>query len=748
MSKTAEANPSANIKTGKYSKKKSSKKAFFDEPEGSNQEKSDVKSKKKSSKKDFFDELEASETKKSKKKSSKKAFFEELNDDNDTNSTDANDQKPVTRKSNQVKNVSEKLKTLDVQEKDEKNNDDNELLQDFLHEDGPVKEEFKLDEELMKGMTRKERKKYEKEMKYKKQLAELENERAKDELINFSISQRQVASKQANFDLTMDIKVEGFSIAAKGKDLFKNADLTIVAGRRYGLVGPNGKGKTTLLRHIAARKLEIPKHIDILYCEQEVIADDTSAINSVINADAERLRLLKLEKELLQKQDQGDLTSHEELKKVYEDMEAHGVASAEARARRILAGLGFTSAMQARATKDFSGGWRMRVSLARALFLEPTLLLLDEPTNHLDLNAVIWLNNYLQEWKKTLLIVSHDQSFLDDVCSDIIHLDNLKLYSYRGNYAQFKQMYAQRLKEQIKEYEKQEKRIKELKAHGASKKAAEKKTKEALTRKQQKGQKRGAVVMEESAETTRELITKPREYVVKFSFPDPPNLNPPIMGLHNVDFGYCNQPILFKDLDFGIDMESRIAIVGPNGVGKSTLLKLLCGYLEPVRGESKRNHRLRFAYYSQHSADQLEVEKSATQYLQGKFNLDYQMARKRLGSVGLVSHAHEIPIRDLSGGQKARVALAELICSAPDVLILDEPTNNLDLESIDALAEAINSYKGGVVIVSHDARLITETDCHLWVVENQTINQIDGDFDDYKEEILQALGEEVTPKKK
>ena len=694
------------------------------------------------------------EKKSKKKKSSKKAFFDEL-EDNETETATATNQESKNTNKKEKKNIVEDLKNLEIQETKKKRekpveepHDDDDLVQDFTHEDGPVKEEIVLDKELMKGMTRKERKQYEKEIKYKKQLAAMESDRANDELGNFSISQQAAASKQSTFESTLDIKVEGFSIAAKGKDLFKNANLTIVANRRYGLVGPNGKGKTTLLRHIAARKLAIPMHIDILYCEQEVIADKTSAIDSVLNADTERLRLLKKEKELLKRQEKGDLSIQDELKKVYEDMDAHGVDAAEPRARRILAGLGFTPAMQSRPTQDFSGGWRMRVSLARALFLEPTLLLLDEPTNHLDLNAVIWLNNYLQNWKKTLLIVSHDQTFLDDVCTDIIHLDNLKLYSYRGNYAQFKTMYAQRLKEQLKEYEKQEKRLKELKAQGASKKVAEKKTKEAYTRKQQKGQRKGAAVMEETEEVTRELITKPREYIVKFTFPDPPSLSPPIMGLYNVDFGYANQPMLFKKLDFGVDMDSRIAIVGPNGVGKSTLLKLLCGYLEPLKGESKRNHRLRFAYYSQHSADQLDVNKSATQYLQSKFNLDYQSARKRLGSVGLVSHAHEIPIYDLSGGQKARVALAELVATAPDLLILDEPTNNLDLESIDALAEAINRYKGGVVIVSHDARLITETDCALWVVEHQTINQIDGDFDDYKEEILQALGEEVVAKAK
>lgn len=732
MKPAAAGSPEAAPKKDKKKKSKSKKKAFFEDLESLEIN-------------DKIDEPEVVENNsKSKKKGKNKKEKTPPPPEEDDLDVDENEE-PIELAVEEEKKPS-KPSSKGGRSKKIADDEDRGEMQDFTHEDAPETEAVEIDQELMAGMTRKERKKYLKEMAYKKELAEMQSARADDELGNFTISQATTNVNAATYENSLDIKVEGFSIAAKGKDLLKNANLTIVAGRRYGLVGPNGKGKTTLLRHIAARKLAIPPHIDILYCEQEVQADETSAIDSVLAADKERIRMLKEEKELTAKQEKGDLSVQDQLQKLYEDMEAHGVASAEARARRILAGLGFSKAMQKRATQDFSGGWRMRVSLARALFMEPTLLLLDEPTNHLDLNAVIWLDNYLQNWKKTLLIVSHDQSFLDNVCSDIIHLDDLKLYFYRGNYGQFKKMHVQRVKERLKDYEKQEKRLRELKKGGASKKVAEKKQKEVYTRKQEKGQKRGAQIMQESSETTEELISRPKEYQVKFNFPDPPTLSPPILGLYNVDFGYDNQPPLFKEVEFGIDMESRIAIVGPNGVGKSTLLKLLCGYIDPVRGEMRKNHRLRIAYYSQHSADVLDVEKSATQYLRDKFNLDYQLARKRLGSVGLVSHAHEIPIRDLSGGQKARVALAELISVAPDILILDEPTNNLDLESIDALGDAINAFKGGVIIVSHDARLITETDCQLWVVEEQTINQIEGDFDDYKQEILEQLGEEVTKK--
>lgn len=692
---------------------------------------------------------------KKKKKSNKKKFFEDLaEEENKPEEEDMTEEVKIVEVPKQKKgkkSIEKEVKELVI--KDEEiadKNEHKELVQTFTHEDNQTSnaDNGVLDEETISKMTRKDRKKYEKQLKFQREMESLESAK-NEELGNFSISQTETRQISAVFENSLDIKVESFSIAAKGNDLFKNASLTIVNGRKYGLVGPNGKGKTTLLRHIAARKMAIPAHIDILYCEQEIEAVDVPAIDCVLNADTKRLDLLKLEKEYTDAQEKGDLSVQEKLKKVYQDLDAIGANSAKSRAQRILAGLGFTKEMQARPMKDFSGGWRMRVSLARALFLEPTLLMLDEPTNHLDLNAVIWLDNYLQNWKKTLLIVSHDQSFLNNVCTDIMHLDSLKLQYYRGNFSQFKIMYVQRLRELTKQYEKQEKRLKDLKAHGSSKAVAEKKTKEALTRKQEKGRKKGASRMEESSETTTELIKKPREYIVKFSFPDPPPLNPPILGLYNVDFAYPNQPHLFKNVEFGIDMDTRISIVGPNGVGKSTLLKLLTGDLDATSGEMRRNHRVRIAFYSQHSAEQLDLNKSPAEYLQSKFNFQYQEARKRLGSVGLVSEAHTIPNRDLSGGQKARVALAELVATAPDIMILDEPTNNLDLESIDALADAINEYKGGVVIVSHDARLITETNCQLWVVEDQSIVQIEGDFDDYRQEILQALGEEnITQVKK
>uniref|UniRef100_A0AAR2IRX1 ATP-binding cassette sub-family F member 1 n=1 Tax=Pygocentrus nattereri TaxID=42514 RepID=A0AAR2IRX1_PYGNA len=574
------------------------------------------------------------------------------------------------------------------------------------------------------------------QMEYERQVASVRAQSASEG--DFSVSQAEMSSRQAMLENASDIKLERFSISAHGKELFVNADLLIVAGRRYGLVGPNGKGKTTLLKHISNRALSIPPNIDVLLCEQEVIADDTPAVQAVLKADTRRLKLLEEEKQLQRRLDKGEDGVSDRLQKVYEELRAIGAAAAEAKARRILAGLSFTPEMQNRPTKKFSGGWRMRVSLARALFMEPTLLMLDEPTNHLDLNAVIWLNNYLQSWKKTLLIVSHDQSFLDDVCTDIVHLDNQKLYYYRGNYLAFKKMYVQKQKELLKQYEKQEKKLKDLKAGGKSTKQAEKQTKEALTRKQQKGKKKG---QDEDVHEAPELLKRPKEYTVKFTFPDPPPLSPPILGLHSVDFGYEGQKPLFKNVDFGIDMESRITQT-------HLCTWLMMSFTFQTKGEMRKNHRLKVGFFNQQYADQLIMEEAPTEYLQRNFNLPYQDSRKCLGRFGLESHAHTIQISKLSGGQKARVVFAELACRQPDVLILDEPTNNLDIESIDALSEAINEYKGAVIIVSHDARLITETQCQLWVVEDQTVNQIDGDFEEYKREVLEALGETLAIKSK
>ena len=298
----------------------------------------------------------------------------------------------------------------------------------------------------------------------------------------------------------------------------------------------------------------------------------------------------------------------------------------------------------------------------------------DEPTNHLDLNAVIWLDDYLQRWKKTLLVVSHDQDFLNSVCGEILHIEDLKLVVYKGNYDTFKQMENTKMKQQQKEWEKQEKRLRELKRSGQSRaKAAEtvKKTAREPGARSSKKKQDAAIATGTGSVEVKELLKRPREYMVKLEFAEVPELSRPIIQVTNVHFRYSpKHPVIFDNIDFGIDMDSRICIVGPNGAGKSTLLKLLIDELEPTTGEIRRNPRLRMGVYQQHFVDRLPMDKTPVQHLRDRFqDEDYQSIRNRLGKYGLEGHAHEVTMRDLSGGQKARVVFVELSLQRPHVLL-------------------------------------------------------------------------------
>ncbi|KAL3072645.1 hypothetical protein niasHS_017619 [Heterodera schachtii] len=599
-----------------------------------------------------------------------------------------------------------------------------------MSNNGSAEEVQQVKNEETKKVSRKDLKKQQKKAEYEKGLQALgskhhntvEKERVQevrrgiggvDLGEQFTVSQQTKTDAQLSLmETAVDIKVENFDISADGRQLFNKASLTIAIGRRYGLVGPNGMGKTTLLKHIAARKLAIPPNIDILYCEQEIEADKTSAIETVLRSDKVRTELLEREKALIIQLEAGDISAGEKLQEVTSELKNIGAEAAEPRARRILAGLGFNKQMQEKAVEDFSGG-------------------------------------YLQGWKKTLLVVSHDQSFLDNICTDIIHLDQQKLFYYKGNYSSFKKMYDQKLKEHAKAFENQQKQLTAMKKGGKSGKQATEEMKQRMATKQskqQRGKKGGssATIGDEDDAPPPELLQKIKEYNVKFKFPDTTKMSPPILGLHDVTFGYDERSTLFRELDFGVDMDSRIAIVGPNGVGKSTLLKLLSGKLKPRNGEQTMHRQLRIGWFDQHSNEALNQEQSAMDYLMVKYQIDQQSARKNLGMVGLASHAHTVHIKNLSGGQKSRVALAELSLKQPDILILDEPTNNLDIESIQALAEGIEDFSGGVVMVTHDERLIRATDCRLWVVEDQKIYQIDGDFDDYRKEVLDQVEKSLT----
>ena len=501
---------------------------------------------------------------------------------------------------------------------------------------------------------------------------------------------------------------------------------------------------------ISSGDLKIPPRVDFLYVEQEVVADETPAVEAVLKADQTRWKLLAEEKELMDALDKGEDSMEKvtRLQIVTEELSAMGADSAEAKARRILFGLGFDMDMQTKPTKMFSGGWRMRISLARALFIEPTLLMLDEPTNHLDLNAVIWLDDYLQRWKKTMLVVSHDQDFLNSVCQEVLHIEDLKLISYKGNYDSFKKAEKTKFIQQVKAWEKQEKRLKELKRSGQSKNKAIENVKKSNKREpgaRSKKKSNDAIASGTESAQQAELIKRPKEYQVRISFTDVSDIGRPVMEVNRVHFRYTpKHPIIFDKIDFGIDMDSRICVVGPNGAGKSTLLKLLTGEVKPTTGDVRRNPRLRMGIYNQHFVDRLPMQKTPVEHLRDRFeNEDYQSVRNRLGKYGLEGHAHEVTMRDLSGGQKARVVFVELSLQEPHILLLDEPTNNLDIETIDALIDAINEFNGGIVVVTHDQRLIENCDCSLWVVEKQKVTPWEAGFEDYKETLLKEMEEQV-----
>lgn len=396
----------------------------------------------------------------------------------------------------------------------------------------------------------------------------------------------------------------------------------------------------------------------------------------------------------------------------------------------------------------------MRISLARALFVQPTLLLLDEPTNHLDLRAVLWLEEYLGRWKKTLVVVSHDRDFLNSVCTDIIHLHDEKLHFYRGNFDAFEAGYEQKRKETNKKFEIYEKQIKAAKRSGSRTQQEKVKDRAKFTANKEAVKSKGKGKTADDDEQPAEAPRRWRDYSVEFHFPEPTELTPPLLQLIEVSFSYPGrEDFRLSDVDVGIDMGTRVAIIGPNGAGKSTLLNLLAGDLQPSEGEVRRSQKLRIGRYSQHFVDLLTMEETAVQYLlrlhpdQEGFSKQ-EAVRAKLGKFGLPSHNHLTPIAKLSGGQKARVVFTSISMSKPHILLLDEPTNHLDMQSIDALGDALEEFTGGVVLVSHDSRLISrvcedEEKSQIWVVENGTVRTFPGTFEEYKEELQKEIKAEV-----
>ncbi|NXD38440.1 ABCF3 protein, partial [Copsychus sechellarum] len=555
-------------------------------------------------------------------------------------------------------------------------------------------------------------------------------------------SKKETRMESSGKNKSYDVHIENFDVSFGERVLLTGADLNLAFGRRYGLVGRNGLGKTTLLKMIASQSLRIPSHISILHVEQEVAGDDTPALQSVLECDTTRESLLREERDLTAKisAGRGEGTEGARLSEIYTKLEEIEADKAPARASVILAGLGFNAKMQQQTTKEFSGGWRMRLALARALFarlLSPSLLtsvpfpLPSEPTNMLDVRAILWLESYLQTWQSTILVVSHDRNFLNAVATDIIHLHSQRLDMYRGDFENFIKTKEERLKNQQREYEAQQQYREHI---------------QVFIDRFRYNANRASQVQSKIKLLEKLPVLKPvdKESEVVIRFPDGfEKFSPPILQLDEVDFYYEPSHYIFHSLSVSADLESRICVVGENGAGKSTMLKILMGELAPVRGIRHAHRNLKIGYFSQHHVDQLDLNISAVELLARKFpGKTEEEYRHQLGRYGISGELAVRPVASLSGGQKSRVAFAQMTMPCPNFYILDEPTNHLDMETIEALAKALNEFRGGIILVSHDERFIRLV-CHeLWVCENATVTRIEGGFDQYRDILKEQFRKE------
>ena len=507
------------------------------------------------------------------------------------------------------------------------------------------------------------------------------------------------------------VDVHGLDVSIRGVKLFEDAELRLLPGRKYALLGVNGSGKSTLVRLVASGRIKANVN-DVACVAQELEGGDTSAFEALVASDHIAAKLLAEEAELCEQMEAAESESTGEggvgeddggwgeerwaaaaqrLGELGEQLEARDAYASEAKARRILTGLGFSQETQDAPLSTLSGGWRMRAALAQALFINPGLLLLDEPTNHLDLPATLWLASYLASpatSKMTVLLVTHSADFVASAATDLLHLDHFAktITTHKGDVWNFLNGIEGRYRSQCKEYDAQQKQLKELKSKGGL-----------------SGEKAMQKLLKAPGGATRAL-DKPKEYSVKFRFPSSGDDRSTIAVL---DAGYTvpgwSKPI-YQNLRFSVHSKSRVALVGPNGCGKSTLLGLLTGRLQPTRGEVSPDRKLVVGRYDQHFDELLPVETnlSGAAHLAQTFGLSEQDARKLLGQSGLESSAHLTPVKNLSGGQKSRVLFAALAATEADLLILDEPTNHLDLESVEALIEGLNAFEGAEPVYTHN----------------------------------------------
>jgi ATP-binding cassette subfamily F protein 3 len=516
------------------------------------------------------------------------------------------------------------------------------------------------------------------------------------------------------------IKLHDISYSVEGRPLLENASAIIPAGHKVGLVGRNGTGKTTLFRLIRGElsletgSIELPRQARIGGVAQEVPGNDISLLDTVLAADTERAELLA------EAERADDPNRIAEIQTRLADIDAW---SAEGRASSILKGLGFSPKKQQMPCSAFSGGWRMRVALAAVLFTQPDLLLLDEPTNYLDLEGAIWLESYLAKYPHTVIIVSHDRGLLNRAVGSILHLEDRKLTFYQGAYDTFAKTRAARLASAEAEAKRQDARRTHLQSYVDRFRYKADKAKQAQSRLKMISK--------------LEPITRPQEAALRrFSFPDPEELSPPIVRVENGTVGYEDAAILSR-LDLRIDQDDRIALLGQNGEGKSTLSKLISGRLDPMAGRVVTSNKLRIGYFAQHQVDELFVDETPLDHIR-RLRPEKTPAQLRaiLGGFGIGAEQADTEVGRLSGGQKARLSLLLATIDAPHLLILDEPTNHLDIESREALVEALTAYSGAVVLVSHDMHLLSLVADRLWLVKGGRVTPYDDDLDTYRSQLL------------
>ncbi|KAG5512347.1 hypothetical protein GH5_08195 [Leishmania sp. Ghana 2012 LV757] len=576
-----------------------------------------------------------------------------------------------------------------------------------------------------KRSAAKEMRKKRKEDEKKAMLAEEYEEFLRKRGVSNATAVAKLHHKGEGVNYSTDIRCEGIHIQLGKQVLLKETDLVLLTGHKYGLIGRNGAGKTTLLRALAERELEgVSPFMQILHVEQEIVAGMETPLEVLLATDVERSQLLREEQELLKR---NDAEASTQLNDVYARLDAIDAHSAEARAATILHGLSFTQDMMNSPTKQLSGGWRMRVALARALFVEPDVLLLDEPTNHLDLFAVLWLEQFLKDWQKTLIVVSHSRTFLNNVCSEIIHLVGHQLHYYTGNYDQFEITRVEQERQQKKHYAAQEKQRAHVQSFIDKFRYNASRAKMAQSR----------IKALERMEMVADVVSDPQ---FAFAFPDPEPVSGSLIEMVDCEFGYKPGVSLFKDVNMGIDESSRIVLVGANGVGKSTFMNVCNGCLEPRSGTVVRNKKIRIAHFAQHNMESLTPQLSSLEFLRSKFpHMEDQQLRAHLGSMGLSGERALQPIYTLSGGQKSRLVLAWITFQKPHLLLLDEPTNHLDIDTVNALIEALLAYNGGLLVISHDEYFITSLCDDIYVCEDRTVKKFDGDFAEYRKHVVKMM---------